>query len=336
MCKMTSSTYNLTNPCLRLLVLSILFSSSQARRNATTTTGGLYDVTSQLIGRTMYAQYMYEGFINRWIGPFGEYDSYYAEYDGYLRDVQPQFVYDPANKVRLQVVDCQNGFACIRTRWRDEVSSNSDHTWYLQADWLDVDFETTATPALNSQFHWKILCKDDTSLSECFIESRYYPDNVQYARIFATNSYTLDTDWAASHPESWFSFKILVPSAKGIGYYDTQTTECNTGRRNRTEHLTAMVGTTVNDKQSWFMSDSITDEIRAGFEHALELDELLDKDVWTTELKQGDAFKVPSSRKLKVSVKPGTRVVISQVLGAYGEAYTIHTGSTITTKIVPC
>ena len=70
------------------------------------------DLTSKFLGRTVH-----------------------AEYDGYLRASSEQNIYDPWSGVRLHFEDCNEGFVCIRTRWREDDisgSGNNPDSRYLQ------------------------------------------------------------------------------------------------------------------------------------------------------------------------------------------------------------
>ena len=94
------------------------------------------DLTSQFVGRTVHAEYLYSGFEGHWIGPYGDgSDISMAEYDGYLRASTEQNIYDPGSGVRLHFEDCYEGFVCIRSRWReDDISGNGNNpdSRYLQ------------------------------------------------------------------------------------------------------------------------------------------------------------------------------------------------------------
>ena len=93
------------------------------------------DYTRRFIGRTAHAEYLYSGFEGHWIGPYGDGDDVtMAEYDGYLRGVAENNIFNPQAGVRLLFEDCNDGYVCIKTRWReDELGRwNDPHSRYLQ------------------------------------------------------------------------------------------------------------------------------------------------------------------------------------------------------------
>ena len=57
-----------------------------------------------------------------------------AEYDGYLRGVAENNIFNPQAGVRLLFEDCNDGYVCIKTRWReDELGRwNDPQSRYLQ------------------------------------------------------------------------------------------------------------------------------------------------------------------------------------------------------------
>ena len=81
----------------------------------------MLDLTEKFIGRTAYAEYLYPGFQGHWIGPYGDgSDISMAEYDGYLKSASDIYFYNPSYGVRLYFEDCNGGYVCIRTRWRED------------------------------------------------------------------------------------------------------------------------------------------------------------------------------------------------------------------------
>lgn len=276
---------------------------------------GLVDVTTALYGRTIYAKYIYPGFTNTWMGPFGEADVYFAEYDGYLRGATETNIFDPDKKVRLFVKDCGNGFACLMTRWREEQG----YTYYLQADWLDVDFEPSISPSSAIEFHWQILC-DSTDYQVCYFGNRYYPDSSGYARIYGTNTYTLKTDWVTDNPVSWYQFKLVVPPARSEGLVMGDRTVCNTGSMPVATKMTLRQGTElgVNAPYPWTLTASLLQEVKAAFQAGLTDSTLDDAISWSFEMAGGVAFQRIQETTMNVTVQPSTRAYLVQLTGAYG------------------
>ena len=139
------------------------------------------DFTTDFIGRTAYAEYLYKGFEGHRVGPYGDRSGItFAEYDGYLRSVREENIFNPASGARLYFEDCQNGYVCNRTRWREDENEqgkwNDPESRYLQAAWNDVDFIKNTSPYHATEYHWTILCENN-SFEICFISSRYYQNS---------------------------------------------------------------------------------------------------------------------------------------------------------------
>ena len=78
---------------------------------------------------------MLPGFEGHWIGPYGDgFDFTKSEYDGYLRGVAENKIHSPTAGVRLYFEDCNDGFTCIKTRWREDDLGrwNNPENRYLQ------------------------------------------------------------------------------------------------------------------------------------------------------------------------------------------------------------
>ena len=119
------------------------------------------DKTAMFAGRTAHAEYLYSGFRGHWIGPYGDgSDITMAEYDGYLRAVAEENIFNPGSGVRLYFKDCNDGYVCIRSRWREDEDEkwNDPDSQYLQAAWKDVDFIRETSPSFKPQLRWRVFC----------------------------------------------------------------------------------------------------------------------------------------------------------------------------------
>jgi len=132
-------------------------------------------------GRTAHAEYLYSGFRGHWIGPYGDgSDITMAEYDG--------------SGVRLYFKDCNDGYVCIRSRWREDEDEkwNDPDSQYLQAAWKDVDFIRETSPSFKPQLRWRVFCESDL-LQSCEFGVEYYQSGSELARLYGTNRWRLNT-----------------------------------------------------------------------------------------------------------------------------------------------
>jgi len=153
------------------------------------------DKTAMFAGRTAYAEYLYSGFRGHWIGPYGDgSDITIAEYDGYLRAVAEENIFNPGSGVRLYFKDCNDGYVCIRSRWREDEDEkwNDPDSQYLQAAWKDVDFIRETSPGFKPQLRWRVFCESDL-LQSCEFGMEYYQSGSELARLYGTNRWRLNT-----------------------------------------------------------------------------------------------------------------------------------------------
>ena len=184
----------------------------------------LVDMTPSLAGATIYIESRY--YPGWWIGASDKYN-------GYIFELSEETVFNPSEPCRLEVVDCNDGFVCLRTRYREYpatmdnsntssvmsnhpklniLSGDDPRSYYLEADDDDVDFSlNTASPADKPDwFKWKIGCTS-SDMTQCYIENKYYTG----AQVFQHNDRYgkwLDTKYREPGDEDiWYQHRIMNP-----------------------------------------------------------------------------------------------------------------------------
>ncbi len=52
----------------------------------------------------------------------------------------------------------------------------------------------------------------------CYFGNRYYEDSYGFARIYGTNTYTLETDWVTDNPVYWYQFRQVIYISTTVCY----------------------------------------------------------------------------------------------------------------------
>lgn len=296
-----------------------------------------FDRTSSLIGRTIYIEYLYADdtvFRGYWVGPS---DSY----GGLLYGVIEENIFNPDERVRIDVRDCGEGYACLRTRWSedevdytqttngteatDDSSKNLKNTYFLQSS-TSITFVSDVYPSLNDQLKWRFLCDNDTNYNNCWICDKYY--SIDYPEdgncLYASYDLSLHSDWLSDHPSSWFGWRIVVPRAEDEGFIHADVTICNDSEELVEFELSNCRGVTITEASSWHFTESISRELHEGikidlvtvggsFTHSAE---------WGVELGHSETFSEETCSTITFTVSPHKLVALSQLTGKYGP-YTV-------------
>jgi len=283
--------------------------------------GDVVDKTAMFAGRTAHAEYLYSGFRGHWIGPYGDgSDITMAEYDGYLRAVAEENIFNPGSGVRLYFKDCNDGYVCIRSRWREDEDEkwNDPDSQYLQAAWKDVDFIRETSPSFKPQLRWRVFCESDL-LQSCEFGVEYYQSGSELARLYGTNRWRLNTAYKSDHSDNWFKFRVVMPNMISMGQIRTTSTECNLGTSDVTTSVTHFVGIGFNNTSSfppWAITSSVQEEVKSGFEAANNPD-------WAEALTNVETFHPESERSFTTTLRPRKKLSVVQLTGLYGP-YVVH------------
>jgi len=288
--------------------------------------GAVFDKTARFVGRTAHAEYLYSGFRGHWVGPYGDgSDITMAEYDGYLRAVAEENIFNPGWGVRLHFKDCNDGYVCIRSRWREDEDEkwNDPDSQYLQAAWKDVDFLRDTSPSFKPQLRWRVYCENDLLLS-CEFGVEYYQSHSELARLYGTNRWRLNTAYAEDHSDDWFRFRIVMPTMQSLGQIRTASTECNYSPSDVSTQVIHYVGVGFNDTRAfepWTVTSSVEEEVKSGFQAA-------NNPIWSSALASGESFRSQTKISHSATLKPGKRLSVIQLTGLYGP-YVVHDSTNI-------
>lgn len=279
------------------------------------------DVTQGLIGRTIYLEYDVAGFIGYWIG-------HNETYNGTLYSIREEHLFDPQERVRVQVEDCGNGYACLRSRWQEYEDSSR---WYMSDLHDTIHFREEENQALNDYMKWRVYCTNEEKLTFCYICDYYFSwlyesDNC----IYGLSDYSLTTTFPSLYefPDAMFVFKIKVPKAEDQGYVEAGQTICNSEDSESSLDLEYSVGVSIKVASPWEYTQSSRSELRSGFEM-----DLLGTD-WEYELENPELFSSNQTLSTIVPTLPGHKTVAYQLLGYYGP-YRVR-GSTLRLVPLPC
>jgi len=300
-----------------------------------------FDRTADLIGRTIYIEYLASGYRGYWVAPE-------EDYDGMIFAVIEEEIYNPDNGVRIDIRDCLDGYACLRTRYREDehfveekqaennvnISNKtiaSRGTYFLESNLVDVDFVSSTAPEQNSRLKWQIFCDSATDLDHCFICDYYYSHdypNEFWSCLYSSNKEHLHTDWSSEHDSSWFYWRIVAPSAEDDGFQEADLSVCNNGGTTVNAKLTLCTGVTITDTASWHFSESISQEIHEGIEIDIVSvgDSISHSAEWGVEMTHSETFSEEKCVEISYEVPQGQEIAIIQLQGSYGP-YTVKGSS---------
>jgi len=281
------------------------------------------DITTSIFGRTVFIEYVALNFIGKWIG----HDE---SYNATLHSVRNEDLYDPAEKSRLQVEDCGDGYACLKTRW-NELEDNDG--WYLSDRHDVVTFRERGAEDDDLDYSkWRIFCLDNTARDFCYICDYYFSwlydmDNCLLGEL---PDYTLNSDFDSLYefPDQVFKFKVKVPVAEDEGYVPAAESVCNTGGEPVLADLDYLVGISNTLLEPWDHSQTISDEVQYSF--SVDLPDT----PWTLEIETGTTFQQESSASIQVEIPANQKVVLQQLRGSYGP-YLVR-GSVLVPEIEEC
>ena len=274
------------------------------------------DITSQLVNRTIYTEYLYPGWRGYWLAPSHNYRAA-------LWPVIEEQIFDPLQGIRIQVVDCGDGFVCLRTRWREEEYPNyfldSGHHYFKYSTYL----------ADNEKLKWKVFCRSANSTDYCLLCDKFYSaeygsKNCVYGR---NDGYTESAD-INSAPANWFQLRLVVPKAEVKGYEDLASAQsvCNEGGQSAVFEVQNCEGTTTTEEASWHISHSITTEVSGAFQlELLKVGTVVRHNtVWGKAFSNKNVYSKETCTKLVITVPAGKRAGITHLYGTYGP-YTVRT-----------
>jgi len=292
-----------------------------------------YDRTADLIGRTIYIEYLASGYRGYWVAP-------QEDYDGMIFDVIEEEIYMPDNGVRLDVRDCHGGYVCLRTRYKEDehfVAENqvenefnianktiaSRGTYFLQSSDNHANFVSSTAPEHNSGLKWQIFCSSSTTLEHCYICDYYYSHDYPgeyWSCLFGTSKMRLRNAWTSEHDSDWFPWRIVAPTAEDEGFKEADLSICNNGGTTVNAKLTICKGVSITDTTSWHFTESISQEIHAGIEidivsvggsvsHSAE---------WGIAMEHSETVSEEKCIEISYDVPQGQEVAIIQLQGTYG------------------
>jgi len=280
-----------------------------------------FDITPSLIGRTIYIEYAVTGFSGMWLGND-------LEFNGTLYSVRNEHVFDPEERVRIEVLDCGDGYACLKSRWLDQDPSISGHFMSDRgSDGYDIDFQPETDPAESDYTKWRVFCTHDYEFNWCYICDYYFSwlydmDNC----LFGNQDLSLSTDFAitSGSPDNVYKFKIHIPTAQDDGVIIGGESECNAESSTIPVEVTYKVGVENILLQPWAYSETTRSEIKA----AVNLD--LPASSWELE-----ELSEVTNTTVVVELLPQNKVVIEQPVARYGSAYRMYGALPAITQ-VPC
>jgi len=297
-----------------------------------------YDRTNEIINRTVYIEYLYEGFRGSWLGPSGWYE-------GRLLEVLEDNIFIPEEGVRIDLRDCDDGWACIRTRWHEDEQTKAEdkelrfnfeetegdvktadaktqnNNWFLESSG-DPNFKQSVAPEYNNALKWKFFCKSESDMERCYICDSYYTSThlPMISCMYGTNWHELRVESFDVNPEDWYAFKIVAPTAKDQGFIDSELSVCNLSGQPVEMEISKCQGTSVTTGSSWSITNTVSKEVHAGIEidlvsfggsgsHSVE---------WGVEMSHEETFSEETCTVLKPKVMPGKQIWITQLVGTYG------------------
>jgi len=303
----------------------------------------LIDKTGSLFGHTIYIEYLYEGYRGWWVGATDHYN-------GYIFQLSEYSVYDPQEPCRIQVVDCFSGWACLRTRYKEDeketeanrkIDTNSTSTedrrsYYLEANTYDTDWILDTYPQDNDKLKWKIKCTS-SYMQVCYITNKYYPN----AELYSHSDKSLDTAYRKNFnykkDDSWFQWRILHPKFASLGEMEVDSSVCNKGNEDAEWSYTEKKGISIDARFQMDFSQTISSEVHDGCELAGA--SISESTEWGIELGTSTTWSESTETTIKTPVKPGEELFLTKVRGKYGSGdlnpYLVD-GSSITVNSRPC
>merc|ERR1719348_1550856 len=278
------------------------------------------DITSDFFGHTIYIESQY--YYGWWIGATNHYN-------GHIYQLSEKSVFDPENPCRIEVIDCDHGWACLRTRYMEDTWINHSgnvtlpsvmgdpRSYFLEAGRFDVDwsFDTAQPEHKEDWFKWKIKCTsktDDSSI--CYIENKYY----EGAQLFAHYDNSLDTKYRKNgDDDSWFRHRIITPqfnqlSQEGQVIHNT----CNHADSPLEVNFTVFHGISVSAGFGMTVSASVSQEVKMSVELAAEGSETISA-AWSSELNSASTWTEQTNTTRTQMVNPGKQLKIRQLKGEY-------------------
>jgi hypothetical protein len=268
------------------------------------------DITRQLINRTIYTEYLYPGWRGYWLAPAPNYRAA-------VWPVIEEQIFDPLQGIRILVVDCGDGFVCLRTRWKEEEYPN----YFLES--ARHYFKYSTYPADNEKMKWKVYCQSANSTERCILCDKYYSaeyesKNCMYVR---NEGYTESAD-VKDTPASWFLLRLVVPRAEVKGYEDLSSAQsvCNEGGQSAVFEVQNCEGTTTAQEASWHISHSVTTEVSGAFQlELLKVGTIVRHNtLWGKAFSNKNTFTRETCAKLVVTVPARKRAGITHLYGTYG------------------
>ena len=283
------------------------------------------DMTRSLFGSTVYIESGY--YPGWWIGASDHYN-------GYIFEESEHSVFNPTHPCRIEVIDCDGGWACLRTRYREsgrgvysdnvtqsrDLSLRSDaRSWYLEADSMDVDFsQNTASPSdKGAWFKWKILCAS-SNLDTCYIENGYYPG----AQIYAHMTGSLDTAYRSSgDDDSWFRHRVMRPEFSQLSQEGEMVGElCNYAEDVTIEQeFSYTEGIRVDVAFGMSVGVSVSEEVHVGCGLASASGSISSS--WEAEMSTSSTWEESQTTTISMPVPPGKCMIIRRMTGVYGTPY---------------
>ena len=268
------------------------------------------DITGQLVNRTIYTEYLYPGWRGYWLAPAHNYRAA-------VWPVIEEQIFDPLQGIRLQAVDCGDGFICLRTRWKEEEYPN----YFL--DSAHHYFKYSTYPADNEKLKWKVFCQNANSTEHCILCDKYYSaeygsKNCMYIR---NDGYTESADVNGT-PVNWFLMRLVVPRAVVQGYEDLSSAQsvCNEGGQAAVFEVQNCEGTTTTEEASWHISHSVTTEVSSAFQlELLKVGTIVRHNtLWGKAFSNKNTYNKETCSKLVVTVPARKRSGITHLYGTYG------------------
>ena len=117
------------------------------------------------------------------------------------------------------------------------------------------------------------------------------------------------------HSSSWFRFRIVMAEAESLGMMETTETECNHAATDKVVEGDFKVGVSFISgdmvADPWTVSPSVLEEVRSSFVD-------MDNSFWDEAMEDEMTFSRETEQHFSVSLRPGQRVVVEQLVGTYG------------------
>jgi len=264
------------------------------------------DVSKLLIGKAVHFHWLYQrGF---WVSVGGEEkeDKYL-----YLKELPESKIYF-YDWSRFKVVDCDNGFVCIKSFYAEDT--------YLKWARMFMLLSFSGYPSDKGELRWQIECTNE-KFEICRLKNALFNFFIYGIYMDEESSFFMSEE----NPSESALFEIKVPQAHC--QMDLVRSITNRSPVKMTEEVSVKVGLSSTQSSSFSLSVGLHAEISGGFggmeaSVGTSIDTAMEKSSESTQATE-------TTKKTTYTIPPNSKIDIKQRVGVYGP-FKVKTAITVT------